>query len=92
MASLLSLIILFLALIAAITAAALPAFQVPGINLFEPNDGPVIEKRVPHPSWRSNVRINHIQHHDGSPHFNNYENGQARSFYNQWAFRPFQQY
>uniref|UniRef100_A0A914P8X9 Uncharacterized protein n=1 Tax=Panagrolaimus davidi TaxID=227884 RepID=A0A914P8X9_9BILA len=89
MASLLSLIILFFAVFATITLA-LPAFGIPGINLYEPNDGPLIEKRVPHPSWRSNVRINHIQHHDGSAQVNNFENGQARSFYNQWAFRPFQ--
>uniref|UniRef100_A0AC34PWJ9 Uncharacterized protein n=1 Tax=Panagrolaimus sp. JU765 TaxID=591449 RepID=A0AC34PWJ9_9BILA len=48
-----------------------------------------MEKRVPHPSWRSNVRINHISHQSPVPFFHYYGNGFTRPSFVRWARRPY---
>ncbi|KAE9551706.1 hypothetical protein FO519_005070 [Halicephalobus sp. NKZ332] len=59
---------------------------------FDENIGeePLVEKRIPHPSWRSNVRINHISHQNpGAPYLRFYDNGFSRPAFVRWAKRPY---
>uniref|UniRef100_A0A7E4V6B0 Uncharacterized protein n=1 Tax=Panagrellus redivivus TaxID=6233 RepID=A0A7E4V6B0_PANRE len=50
----------------------------------------VMSKRIPHPSWRSNVRINHIQHQQAPPLMSAYyDRSASRPLLFRWAKRPY---